>query len=282
MNWSALSQLIRLRNQTGTLLLMLPTLWALVMASAGQPPFALFAIFATGAFLMRSAGVVLNDLADRAIDRQVQRTKDRPLANGSVAVPAALALAGTLVLLAAGLLLFLNRLTVMLSPIALMLAALYPFSKRFIQLPQAILGIAFGWGVVMAWAATRNALDQPVWLLFAATVCWAITYDSIYAIQDRDDDTRVGVKSAAILFGSWTWLAVAVSSLSMVILLGLSGWMVNLNPAFYALLGAVGGFLGWQVWRVRGSLTRDQAFALFKQHVGVGAAVLGAFWVGFQ
>ena len=281
MNWSAISQLIRLPNQSGTLLLMLPTFWALVAASDGRPPIVLVAIFAVGAFLMRSAGVVLNDLADRSIDRQVERTKTRPVASGTIGVPLALAIALTLVSLAACLLVFLNSLTVLLSPIALLLAALYPFSKRIFHVPQATLGIAFGWGVVMAWASVRNALDQPVWWLFAATVFWAIAYDSIYAVQDREDDARLGVKSSAVLFGPMTWLAVAVSSFAMMACLVISGYMVGVNPAFYGMLAGVAVFLGVQTARLRMAVSPLRALAMFKQHVWVGAAVLAGFWVGF-
>ena len=281
MNWSAVSHLIRLRNQSGTLLLMLPTLWALVLASEGRPPLILVAIFAAGAFLMRSAGVVLNDLADRSIDRQVERTKTRPLASGALGVPVALGIATILVLLAASLLMFLNRLTLLLSPIALLLAAFYPFSKRFLHIPQAILGIAFGWGVVMAWAAVRSALDQPVWLLFAATVFWAIAYDSIYALQDREDDAKVGVKSSAILFGSWTWLLVAGSSLATVVCLALCGWMMDLSPVFYGTLSAVAVFMGLQSWTLRRGVSPARAFAMFKQHRWIGGAILAGLWTGF-
>ena len=281
MNWSAVSHLIRLPNQSGTLLLMLPTLWALVVASEGRPALTLIAIFAAGAFLMRSAGVVLNDLTDRSIDRQVERTRTRPLASGAIEVPAALGIAAALVLLAACLLVFLNRLTLLLSPVALLLAALYPFSKRFIHIPQAVLGIAFGWGVVMAWAAVRNALDGPVWWLFAATVFWAVAYDSVYALQDRQDDARVGVMSSAILFGSWTWLLVAGASLASLIALALCGWMMDLSLTFYGVLGAVAVFLGQQAWTLRGEVSPARAFAMFKQHIWVGWAILGGFWIGF-
>ena len=281
MNWPAVAHLIRLPNQSGTVLLMLPALWALVVASYGRPPFELVAIFVVGAFLMRSAGVVLNDLADRSIDGRVERTKARPLASGAIDVPVGYVLVIVLLSLAACLLLFLNRLTVLLSPFAVLLAALYPYSKRVIHIPQAVLGVAFGWGAVMAWAAVRNALDLPAWLLFAATICWAITYDSIYALQDQADDARVGVKSSATLFGTWTWLAVAVSSLVMLMCLSLCGWTVSLNALFYLVVGAVAIFLGLQVWRIRSTVQPAEAFRMFKQHMWVGWTILGGFWIGF-
>lgn len=279
--WSSLSDLMRLTNQSGTLLLMLPTLWALVLASAGRPSLRLLAVFAAGSFLMRSAGVVINDLADRSFDRQVARTRSRPLASGALGAREAVALAATLILVAASLLVFVNKLTLLLSPVALVLALAYPFSKRFVHMPQAVLGVAFGWGVVMAWAAARSGLDAPVWLLYAGTICWAVGYDTIYAIQDREDDKRIGLKSSAILFGSRTWIAVGVSLAGMLVLVGLAGWWVGLGPAFYGTLAAIAGFLGQQVSRLRGAVSASLAFAMFKQHVWVGWVLLAGIWAGF-
>lgn len=260
---------------------MLPTLWGLILASQGKPPLSLLLIFAAGSFLMRSAGVVFNDMADRAFDRQVTRTRSRPLASGALGLPAALATAGVLITLAAGLLTLLNTFTLLLSPVALALAALYPFSKRIIQLPQAVLGIAFGWGVVMAWAAVRNSLGAPAWLLYGSTICWAIAYDTIYALQDREEDASIGVKSAAILFGARTWLAVGIALGGMLLLLGLAGWLLGLGTVFYGMLAAVGGFFSQQVRTLRGSVSPALAFAMFKQHIWAGVAILAGIWAGF-
>ncbi|MDH4188008.1 MAG: 4-hydroxybenzoate octaprenyltransferase, partial [Nitrospira sp.] len=187
---------------------MLPTLWSLVFAARDLPPLPLLAIFITGSFLMRSAGVVLNDLADRSFDRQVSRTKMRPLASGELTVAHALLLVCLLLMMAGLLVLLLNPLTIRLSPAALLLASLYPFAKRVIHVPQAMLGIAFGWGAIMAWAASRGTVEAPAWCIFAATICWAIGYDTIYALQDRDDDRLAGIRSSALFFGPSTWLAV--------------------------------------------------------------------------
>lgn len=279
--WSKLADLIRLSNQSGTLLLMLPSLWALMLASQGRPTLTLVVIFAAGAFLMRSAGVIVNDLADRSLDRQVERTRNRPLASGALGVREAVMAAAALIALAASLLLFLNRLTFLLSPVAILLTALYPFSKRFIHIPQVMLGIAFGWGAVMAWAAVRNSLDPAAWLLYAATVCWALAYDTIYALQDRADDLRIGVKSAAILFGSRVWLAVGASLVGMLIFLALAGRQMAAGVGYYGMLAAVGGFFSQQVWRLRTEVPPDLAFTMFKQHVWVGVAILVGLWVGF-
>jgi len=275
------AQLIRLPNQTGTLLLMLPTLWALVLASRGRPNPTLLVIFAAGSFLMRSAGVIMNDLADRRFDRQVDRTKARPLASGALSVPEALAALLTLLAVAGGMLLFLDRLAILLSPAALVLAAFYPFSKRVLPLPQAVLGIAFGWGVVMAWAAARGTLEPQTWLLFGGTIAWAVAYDTIYALQDLEDDRRVGIKSSAILFGQWTWLAVAASFGVMILCLGWVGWLSGIGPAYYGVLAASCGFVSQQIRKLRGPVSPSLAFSMFRQHVWIGWAILAGFWAGF-
>jgi len=279
--WQTVAQLIRLSNQTGTLLLMLPPLWALTLAAEGKPSLRLLVIFAAGSFLMRSAGVVVNDLADRSFDRQVARTRSRPLASGTLSVPQALAIFGVLVTVAAGLLLLLNPLAQALSPVALLLVILYPYAKRIIPLPQVVLGAAFGWGAVMAWAAARNTLEAPVWLLYGATVLWVLAYDSIYALQDLEDDARIGVKSAALYFGHRLWMAVGVSVATMLGLLAVAGWMVGLGAVFYGTLAAVAGFATQQMRRLRSEVAPPEAFVLFRQHVWIGAAILGGIWAGF-
>ena len=279
--WASFADLIRLRSQSGTMLLMLPTLWSLVLASDGRPPLNLLFVFMAGSFLMRSAGVVLNDLADRSFDRQVARTRARPLASGAVTVNQALALVSALIGLVVGLVLLLNPLAILLSPVALALAALYPYAKRVIHVPQAALGLAFGWGVVMAWAAARNSLAVPAWLLYGSTFCWAVAYDTIYALQDREDDLRIGVKSAAILFGSRTWIAVGIAFGVMLTLLVIAGWLTGLGLIYYGVLAVVGGFFARQMVMLRGPITPPEAFALFKQHVWVGWAVLTGMWLGF-
>lgn len=280
-SWAALCRLIRLQNQTGTYLLLLPTLWALVLATRGLPSPHLLAIFIAGSFLMRSAGVIMNDLADRSFDQQVTRTKARPLASGELSRGHALLLLGLLLLMAGSLVLLLNPLVLWLAPIAVFLAAIYPFSKRWIHIPQAILGLAFGWGTVMAWAAVRGHLDPPVWLLFGSTVAWAIAYDTIYAIQDREDDRRIGVKSAALFFGSSIWLAVGTAFSAMLVLLGTAGWMVEVGWAYYGTLLGVGLFFAVQIRQLRGPVDPPQAFGMFRAHVWAGVAVLVGLVAGF-
>ena len=272
--WSALARLIRLQNQSGTYLLLLPTLWALILASGGFPPIHLLAVFVAGSFLMRSAGVILNDLADQSFDREVTRTKARPLASGELSRQHAFVLLALLLVLAGSLLFLLRPIVFWLAPIALLLATLYPFSKRWIHIPQAALGVAFGWGTVMAWAAVRGQLDAPVWCLFAATAAWAIAYDTIYAIQDQEDDRRIGVKSAALFFGPSIGLGVGAAFITMLILLGTAGWMARIGWVYYVMLLGLALFFSVQVWQLQGSITAPQAFSMFRAHVWVGVSVL--------
>lgn len=281
LSWSAVSRLIRLQNQTGTWLLLLPTMWSLVLAAEGLPPWHLIIIFAVGSFLMRSAGVVLNDLADSSFDRQVTRTKLRPLASGELSTCHAWMVAVLLLTCAALLIWQLNWLTVALSPIALLLAALYPFAKRFAHIPQAMLGIAFGWGTIMAWSASRGAIDPPAWFLFAATVCWAIGYDTIYALQDMDDDRRIGVKSSALFFGQRVWLAVGCSLAVVVALLGVAGWLAEIGWIYYAVLGAITLLCLKQAIELKKTVTTTRAFDLFRQHVWLGSTILAGMLAGF-
>ena len=276
----AFANLIRLFNQTGTLLLLFPTLWSLFLASEGWPNLTLLLIFIFGSFLMRSAGVIMNDLADRSFDREVQRTRHRPLASGQLTPFQAVAFLAVLLGLAAILLLFLNPLTLFLSPVALLLAGGYPFCKRFIHVPQFVLGLAFGWGSVMAWAAVRNELNLSAWVLFAATVCWAMVYDTIYAIQDKDDDQRIGVKSTALFFGSFTWLGVGIAGFFMLGCLALVARINHLGIEYSLTLMGVATILGYQVLLLRSKISGERAFALFKQHIWIGVLILGGIWIG--
>lgn len=276
----AFANLIRLFNQTGTLLLLFPALWSLVLASHGWPATDLLIIFVLGSFIMRSAGVIMNDLADRSFDGQVERTRHRPLVSGQLRPKHALSLLAILLTIAAGLLYFLNPLTWLLSPVALLLAGLYPFCKRFLHIPQLMLGVAFGWGGVMAWAAVRDELESGTWLLFAATICWAIVYDTIYAIQDKEDDKKIGVKSSAILFGSYTWLGVGLASFFMLLFLSLAGQVSNLGTEYFLGLMLVAVLVGYQVILLRLEITTELAFKLFKQHGWVGMIVLAGLFFG--
>ena len=281
LTWSNVSRLIRLSNQTGTWLLLLPILWALVFAARGFPPWHLIVIFSLGAFLMRSAGVVLNDLADRSYDRHVARTQRRPLASGELAPKHALMVLALLLTLAALLVLLLNVRTLLLSPIALLLAALYPFAKRIIHIPQAILGIAFGWGTIMAWTGSRGTIEAPAWVIFGATICWAIGYDTIYALQDQEDDRRIGVKSSALFFGPYTWLAVGIALAVMLMMLGMAGWITQIGWVFYGVLAAAGLYCVKQMVELRSPVHPARAFHMFQEHVWLGSAILVGSIAGF-
>ena len=207
----AYAHLIRLDKPIGTLLLLWPTLWALWLASGGFPEWHLLIIFTLGTFLMRSAGCAINDYADQDFDRHVLRTKDRPITSGKISGKEALLVAGTLALIAFILIQPLNELTKELSFFALAVAILYPFTKRFFAIPQAVLGIAFGFGIPMAYAAVLDFIPMEAWVLFIGNIFWAIAYDTAYAMVDRDDDMRLGLRTSAITFGRFDVLAIAVS-----------------------------------------------------------------------
>ncbi len=270
----AVLDLIRLMKPYGALLLLMPTLWSLVVAAEGAPSGKLLMIFILGSFLMRSAGCVINDIADRKFDGHVERTRSRPLPSGRLSVIEAAVIFGLLLTVALGLILQLNRAAQLLSLVGLALATLYPFSKRFTHLPQLVMGVAFGWGAIMAWVAVRDAVEPPTIMIFLANLFWATAYDTIYALMDREDDLRIGVKSSAILFGRNTWLAVGILfglSSFFFVLLGLTA---HLGPVYYLSIGAATGWFIIQVRAIRHPLDRQTAFSLFKSNVGVGLLVL--------
>ena len=221
--------LARMHQPIGTLLLLWPTLWALWIAGAGEPDPAVVVVFVAGVFIMRSAGCVINDFADRKVDPHVRRTMNRPIASGKVTPREALGVFAALCLVALGLVLTLNRLAVMYSFAAVALAASYPFMKRWTHLPQVHLGVAFGWGIPMAFAALTGAVPALAWLLLTGVVAWAIAYDTMYAMVDREDDLRVGVKSSAILFGGADRFFVGASQVAVLAVLVLAGRQAGLG-----------------------------------------------------
>ena len=273
-NVKSILDLIRLDKQYGTLLLLMPTLWSLFLASGRIPSLRFLCIFISGSFIMRSAGCVINDMADRNLDRFVERTRERPLASGKLAVKEAYAVLTILLVIAFILVMMLNRLSIVLSLVALILAAIYPFTKRYIQLPQFILGAAFGWGAVMAWAAVRNEVTLTPILIFMATLFWAAGYDTIYALIDKEDDIKVGVKSTAILFGHYTNIALAGIFLITVLILFSVGFIEGLGHIyiFSVILVSIG--FTYQVIQMRKGLERAGLFRLFKSHVWIGVIVL--------
>lgn len=240
--------LMRLDRPIGILLLMWPTLWGLWVASHGKPNLLVLMVFVLGVVLMRSAGCVINDYADRDFDPHVERTRNRPLAAQRVSITEALALFVVLCLVAFVLVLQLNRLTIMLSFAGAFLAASYPFVKRYTHLPQVYLGAAFGWSIPMAFAAQTGEVPVVAWVMFLANLFWAVAYDTAYAMVDREDDLKVGVKSTAILFGKWDRHMIALAHLLSLALLVIAGRMAGLGVFFYvALIGAVGLALYQQI-----------------------------------
>lgn len=266
------AQLMRLHRPIGSLLLLWPTLWALWFAAGGPPDTRLLIVFVLGVFVMRSAGCVINDYADRGFDPHVERTRDRPIAAGRVSTGEALVLFAVLAAIAFALVLTLNALAIALSFVGVFLAATYPFLKRWTHLPQFYLGAAFGWGIPMAFAAQTDSLPATAWILFAANIFWAVAYDTAYAMSDRPDDLRVGVKSTAILFGRYDRVLVAVCHIITLALLASAGRSADRGVWYYLGLAAAAAFAVYEQWLIRG---RDRAasFKAFLDNNRFGAAV---------
>ena len=264
--------LMRIDRPIGALLLLWPTLWALWLAGEGDPDPFVIGIFVVGVFVMRSAGCVINDYADRRIDLHVERTRDRPLAAGRVQPREALVLFGVLMLIALALVATLNLLTIQLAVIGAILAALYPFMKRYTYLPQVHLGLAFSWAIPMAYAAQTQAVPPIAWLLLIGNVIWTVAYDTIYAMVDRDDDLQVGVKSTAILFGELDRVFVAGMQLTVIVVMTMIAQQISLGVYFAAGLGLAAALFVYQQWLIR---NRDRAgcFKAFLNNNWVGAAI---------
>lgn len=245
------AQLARLDRPVGILLLLWPTLWALWLAADGVPDAKVLVIFVLGVVLMRSAGCVINDYADRDVDPHVARTRTRPLASGLVAPKEALILFVALSLTAFALVLLTNALTIALSFGGAVLAATYPFMKRYTHLPQVVLGAAFAWAVPMAFAAQTGAVPKVAWLIFIATVLWTVAYDTMYAMVDRDDDMKIGVKSTAILFGDADCFVIGVLQVTALLILVMVGLHEHLGAWYYIGVVAAAGCAGYQQWLIR-------------------------------
>jgi 4-hydroxybenzoate polyprenyltransferase len=266
-------RLTRLDKPIGILLLMWPTLWGLWVAAGGMPPWHILLIFVAGTVLMRSAGCVINDFADRNFDGHVERTRARPLATGVVSVREALALAAALSLVAfVPVVLFLDPLVLWLSLPALFLAASYPFTKRFFAIPQAYLGIAFGFGIPMGFAAVQGGVPGLAWLMVLANVFWAMAYDTEYAMVDRPDDLKIGVRSAAITFGRFDVAAVMTCYASAFALLAFAGALAGRGPLFFGGLALAAGIALYHYALIR-ERDRARCFKAFLHNNWVGAAI---------
>ena len=265
-------RLMRGDRPIGVLLLLWPTWWALWLAAGGLPdPWTLF-VFTAGVWLTRSAGCVINDYADRWLDPQVERTRDRPLATGAVSGREALAVFAVLMLVAFGLVLTMNRLTVLLSFVGLFLAATYPYLKRYTYLPQVYLGMAFGWGIPMAFAAVRGEVPALGWLLYCANILWSTAYDTWYAMVDREDDIRAGSKSTAILFGELDLVIQGVLYALLFVALALAGRQAQLGAAYWTGLAVAAALVAWEFWIAR-RRERGPCFRAFLHNNWVGLAV---------
>jgi 4-hydroxybenzoate polyprenyltransferase len=271
-HYSRYGRLMRLHRPIGIWLLLWPTLWAEWLAAAGKPQQAVFLILVIGTIVVRSAGCVINDFADRRIDAHVERTADRPLATGEVAPIEALLLFAALMLIGLGLVLTLNKLTVLLALAGAAVTILYPFTKRFFSAPQFVLGIAFAWGVPMAFAAEVGRVPKLGWLLFLAALIWVIVYDTQYAMADRDDDLRIGVRSTAILFGDLDRVIVGALQLLLVMTLVLVGRDAQLGAWYYGGLAAAGVFGLYQQYLLK-DREPGHCFRAFANNAWVGASV---------
>ena len=265
-------QLMRTDKPIGTLLLLWPTYWALWLASSGTPSLLNLVVFSLGVFVMRSAGCVINDFADRKIDGAVKRTAQRPLAAGLISSGEALSLFFLLIVIAFILVLFLGWKTVILSFGALLLAFSYPFMKRYTQLPQMVLGAAFGWAIPMAFMAVTGCTPLIAWLLFTANIVWTVAYDTMYAMVDRDDDLKIGVKSTAILFGRADRVIIFVLNVTFISLLGLIGYMSQLAVPYWLGLFAACIFLFYQQLLIH-NRNREWCFKAFLNNHYVGMVV---------
>jgi 4-hydroxybenzoate polyprenyltransferase len=272
--------LMRIDKPIGIFLLLWPTLWALWIASEGKPDGLVLFVFVMGVFLMRSAGCVINDYADREFDPHVERTKQRPIAAGRVSPREALILFACLCLLAFGLVLFMNSLTIMLSFVGALLAAIYPFMKRHTYLPQVFLGLAFGWSVPMAWAAQTGEVDRIAWLLLTATVVWATAYDTMYAMVDRRDDLKVGVKSTAILFGEADRLIIGVLQVTILLILLIIAIQLGLGVFFYLGLLAASGLAVYQQYLIR-HREEPACFRAFLNNNWFGAVIFAGLLLNY-
>ena len=264
--------LMRLHKPIGIFLLLWPTWWALWLATAGQPDASVVIIFTLGVILTRSAGCIINDFADRDIDKHIERTRARPLTTGKVTVTEALILFSVLMLSAFVMVLFLNWFTILLSIVAAVIMIIYPFLKRITHLPQLGLGVVFAWGVPMAFAAENQEINFAAWMIFLAAFIWPIMYDTLYAMVDRTDDIKVGVKSTAILFGNYDRLMIALFQIIFLLVLLQVGYLFTLGSNFFIALFFVALLFCYQQWLIR-NRDREQCFKAFLNNNWVGLII---------
>ncbi|MEY4921311.1 MAG: 4-hydroxybenzoate polyprenyl transferase [Pseudomonadota bacterium] len=279
--WLIYCRLMRIDKPIGALLLLWPTLWALWLAGQGVPETSILIVFVLGVFLMRAAGCVVNDYADRHIDGFVKRTASRPLPSGVISEKESKILFVVLVLLSFSLVLTLNSMTIGLSLAALALVWVYPFMKRVTHLPQVVLGIAFSWSIPMGFAAVSEHLPLVCWLLLLANICWTVAYDTQYAMVDRDDDVKIGIKSTAILFGLHDKLIIGLLQLATLVLMGVIGWLMNLSGAFYWSILLAGALFAHQQ-KMIAQRERDPCFRAFLNNNYVGLVLFLGIFISYS
>ena len=277
----AYERLIRLDKPVGALLLLWPTLWAVWLAARGRPAFDIVLIFVVGTLVMRSAGCAVNDYADRNFDAHVERTRGRPLATGEIRPHEALIVAALLAAAAFALVLFLNVYAIALSFVALAITVSYPFAKRYFALPQAYLGVAFSFGIPMAYAAIQSHLPAACWILFAANLFYVFAYDTEYAMVDREDDARLGLRTSALTLGHWDVTAVIASYAAMLAILTVGGLVLSLAWPYYLGLAAAAAMVVHH-WRLIRGRTREGCFKAFRHSHWIGAAIFAGVVLSFR
>ncbi len=270
--WQQYFLLMRIDRPIGTFLLLWPTLWAIWIASDGRPSALIVVLFSLGVFIMRSAGCVINDYADRDIDRHIERTKNRPITSGKVSAKEALAVFAMCIAVAFALVLMLNTYTIALSFVALLLAAVYPFMKRYTYYPQIMLGIAFSWAIPMSFAAQLNTIPTVAWLLYFVTILWIVAYDTMYAMADREDDLKIGVKSTAIIFAEKDRLIIALLQTAFLLGMMLVAWWVQGSIYFYLGIFAAAGFSVYQQYQLK-DREKNAYFQAFLNNNWVGMSI---------
>jgi 4-hydroxybenzoate polyprenyltransferase len=279
--WLVIIRLLRWNKPEGRLILMIPALWAVFLAAAGKPPLPLVGVIIFGSIATSAAGCVVNDLWDRDIDPQVERTRDRPLASRAISVKIGIVVGIVSLVCAAVVAFYLNPLSFWLSVAAVPVIVLYPGAKRVFPVPQLVLSIAWGFAVLISWSAVTANITAPTWLLWGATVLWTLGFDTIYAMSDRQDDQRIGINSSALFFGKYAPTAIAVFLIGTVILLAGVGLLVNLNTAFWIslILASIGWI--WQIIRLQQPEIPHHAYGeMFRQNVWIGFLMLAGMIIG--
>jgi 4-hydroxybenzoate polyprenyltransferase len=277
----AVIQLLRWHKPEGRLILMIPALWAVFLAAAGKPPLPLVGVIVLGTLATSAAGCVVNDLWDRNIDPEVERTKNRPIASRTLSVKVGVVVAVVSFICAAVLAFYLNPLSFWLCVAAVPVIILYPGAKRVFPVPQLVLSIAWGFAVLISWSAVTKNLEQPTWLLWGATVLWTLGFDTVYAMSDREDDKRIGINSSALFFGAYAPAAIGIFYIGTIALLGALGLTIHLHVAFWISLVVAAVGWTWQLIRLKDDSLTTMAYAeMFKQNVWIGFILLAGMITG--